>query len=237
MKKTVEQERQWAMEPYGKTQGPERISLALGRSKAWCDKWLARSNPDDPTWYRDCSRRPFSTPHQTSREIEAIMRVTRLNVYTQGVFCGAQAILGELEAQYITPLPSLRTLNRILHRQDLIHRRTGRYEPKGGKYPALPAKAPHDRHQADFVGPRYLRGANGTLRFYRLNVGDRSTGRCGTQPLLSRSGPAVSEALGAIWGRLGVPRQLQVDNEMVFDGSPTHPRDGAAHPALPPVRQ
>ena len=121
-------------------------------------------------------------------------------------------------------MPSLRTTNRILHRHDLTHRRTGRYEPKGAKYPDLPAKGPNARHQADFVGPRHLRGEHGTLRFYSLNVVDLSTGRCGTQPLLSRSGPAVYEAFWAIWGRLGVPRHLQVDNEMAFYGSPTHPR-------------
>jgi putative transposase len=28
----------------------------------------------------------------------------------------------------------------------------------------------------------------------------------------------------AIWQRLGIPQNLQVDNEMVFYGSPTHPR-------------
>jgi hypothetical protein len=150
--------------------------------------------------------------------------MTRLSLYNHGVFCGAQAILWELEEQAIKPLPSLRTINRILTRHALTHRRTGRYEPKGAKYPDLPAKTPNARHQADFVGPRHLRGENGTLRFYSLNVVDLSTGRCGTQPLFSRSGPAVYEAFWAIWGRLGMPRHLQVDNEMAFYGSPTHPR-------------
>jgi len=150
--------------------------------------------------------------------------VTRLSLDHQGVFCGAQAILWELEAQRINPLPSLRTINRTLNHHALTHRRTGRYEPKGAKYPDLPAKVPNARHQADFVGPRYLKGANGTLRFYSMNVVDLSTGRCGTQPVLSRSGMAVYEAFWTIWGRLGVPRHLQVDNEMVFYGSPTHPR-------------
>jgi hypothetical protein len=157
-------------------------------------------------------------------EVEEIVKVTRLSLYNQGIFCGAQAILWELEEQSIAPLPSLRTINRILNRHELTHRRTGRYEPKGTPYPDLPAKAPNDRHQADFVGPRHLRGDRGTLRFYSLNVVDLSTGRCANQPLFGRSGNAVYEAFWAIWGRLGVPQHLQVDNEMVFYGSPTHPR-------------
>jgi hypothetical protein len=140
------------------------------------------------------------------------------------LFCGAQAILWEMEEQNVHPLPSLRTINRILKRNDLTYRRTGRYEPKGAPYPDLPARVPNFRHQADFVGPRHLRGEAGTLRFYGMNVVDLSTGRCGTQALLSRSANAVYEAFWAIWGRLGMPRHLQVDNEMVFYGSPTHPR-------------
>ncbi len=164
------------------------------------------------------------SPQQTSREIEEIVKVTRLSLYNQDLFCGAQAILWELEEQNIKPLPSLRTINRILSRNDLTHRRTGRYKPKGVRYPNLPARVPNFRHQADFVGPRHLRGKAGTIRFYGMNVVDLNTGRCGIEPLFNRSGNAVYTAFWAIWGRLGLPCHLQVDNEMVFYGSPTHPR-------------
>ncbi len=68
--------------------------------------------------------------------------MTRLSLYNQALFCGAQAILWELEEQDIQPLPSMRTINRILSRNDLTHRRTGRYEPKGVPYPSLPLSHP-----------------------------------------------------------------------------------------------
>ena len=72
------------------------------------------------------------------------------------------------------------------------------------------------------------------VRFYSMNVVDLATRRCATQPLFSRSGNAVYAAFWAIWQRLGMPRHLQVDNEMAFYGSPTHPRGhGAAHPLVP----
>ena len=164
------------------------------------------------------------TPKKVSTEIEEIVKVTRLSLYNQCLFCGAQSILWELEEQDIKPLPSLRTINRILSRNSLTHRRTGRYEAKGTKYPLLTARTPNERHQADFVGPRHLRGSQGTIRFYGMNVVDINTGRCGTEPLLNRGGNAVYEAFWAIWGRLGIPHHLQVDNEMTFYGSPTHPR-------------
>ena len=150
--------------------------------------------------------------------------MTRLSLYNKGLFCGAQAISWELEEQQVRPLPSLRTINRILKRHDLTHRRTGRYEAKGVPYPSWPTHIPNERHQADFIGPRHLRGRAGAIRFYSMNVVDLATGRCGTQPLFSRNGSAVYAAVWAIWHRLGLPRHLQVDNEGVFYGSSAHPR-------------
>ena len=95
--------------------------------------------------------------------------MVRLNLYNRELFCGAQAILWELEDMGISPLPSLRTINRILARNELTHRRTGRYVPKGTKYPVLPSSSPNETHQADLVGPCYLKGP---IRFYSFNVVD-----------------------------------------------------------------
>ena len=121
----------------------------------------------------------------------------------------------------VTPLPSLRTINRILDRHGLTHRRTGRYVPKGTPYPALLAKAPNDAHQVDLVGPRYLKGP---LRFYSLNAVDLATARSGFQPIFSRSAQDVIDGIGSLWHRLGVPHHVQVDNELPFFGSTRYPR-------------
>jgi len=147
--------------------------------------------------------------------------LVRLSLYNKGLFCGAQAIHWELEDLGVEPLPSLRTINRILSHNELTHRRTVRYEPKGKKYPALEATSVNRVHQADFLGPCYL---NAPLRFYSLNTIDLATGRCAVEPLIERSCQRTIDAFWVIWQRLGMPEQLQVDNEMVFYGSPMHPR-------------
>jgi len=72
------------------------------------------------------------------------VQFVRLCLYNKGVFCGAQAILREMEDLDVSPLPSLRTINRILARNGLTHRRTGRYSPKGTPYPALPSTWAND---------------------------------------------------------------------------------------------
>jgi len=122
----------------------------------------------------------------------------------------------------VAPLPSLRTIHRILDRNALTHRRTGRYEPKGTPYPALAGKAPNHAHQADFVGPRYLK--KGPLRFYSLNAVDLATARGGFEPLFSRSAQNVIDGFWSLWQRLGVPDHVQVDNELSFYGSTRYPR-------------
>jgi transposase InsO family protein len=121
----------------------------------------------------------------------------------------------------VTPLPSIRTINRILARNELTHRRTGKYEAKGTLYPVLPSELPNQTHQADLVGPCYLKGP---IRFYSLNVIDTATVRCGLYPSLSKSGQMVIDGLWGSWKRMGIPDRLQVDNAMSFFGSPTHPR-------------
>jgi hypothetical protein len=54
--------------------------------------------------------------YATPKEIEEIVKMVRLNLYNRDLFCGAQAILWEVEELGIKPLPSLRTINRILSR-------------------------------------------------------------------------------------------------------------------------
>jgi putative transposase len=158
-------------------------------------------------------------------EVVEIVKMTRLSLYNKGLFCGAQAIRWELEDLPVEPLPSLRTINRILAREELTHRRTGRYEPKGRVYPVLAASAPNQVHQSDFVGPCFL---HGPVRFYSYNSVDLATGRCAIEPVLARGGQAVIDAIWAVWWRLGLPAHHQVDNDLVFYGSPGHPR-GMGH--------
>lgn len=156
VKKNVQQERQWAVKRLFDGEHVDSICVSFGRSRAWLYKWAERSVQNDPEWYKSQSRQPHSSPLRTSAEIEEIVKIVRLNLYNRDLFCGDQAIHWELAEMGVKPLPSLRTINRILDRQGLTHRRTGKYEPKGKWYPVLPALMPNQTHQADFVGPRHL---------------------------------------------------------------------------------
>ncbi len=200
---------------------PEAICSSLGRSRPWLYKWVRRHSGPSDAWFTSLPRSPASVANRTPAEVEEIVKFVRSNLYNQELFCGAQAILWELEDLGVKPLPSLRTINRILQRNDLTHRRTGKYEPKGTPYPKLPSLLPNQTHQMDMVGPCYL---TGPIRFYGLNVIDTATVRCGLFSSLSKSGQEVLDGTWAIWSRLGIPDNLQVDNAMSFLGSPRYPR-------------
>jgi hypothetical protein len=126
-----------------------------------------------------------------------------------------------MEEMQIHPLPSIRTINRVLSRAELTLRRNGPYQPKGKAYPKLKASRRGDAHQSDFVGPQYLRGGT---RFYVLNSVDLATSRCASKTVQTKTAQSTMDAFWASWMRLGMPRPQQVDNEMSFYGSSRHPR-------------
>lgn len=222
MVKDVSQERLWAITKLHEGERPETICATLGRSRTWLYKWSLRYSADDQMWNRNQSKAPQTHPNRTLAEIEEIVQFVRLSLYNHNVFYGAQAIQWEMEELGIQPLPSLRTINRILVRHDLTHRRTGRYVSKHRLYPYLPAHIPNEVQQTDFVGPFYMHQR--ASRFYSLNTVDVCTGRVSIEPLACRAGKDVVGALWSIWWRLGMPQNIQVDNELVFYGSNRYPR-------------
>jgi len=221
MRRHPEDERRWAVTQVEAGAAVSAVAAALGRSRDWVYTWLSRARSGDSTWTADRSHRPSHLARLTPAEVVEAVRLVRLSLYNQGLLCGAQNIRWELEELSVTPPPSVRTINRILAREGLTQRRTGRYVPKGTPYPALSAERPNQVHQLDDLGPCYLRAP---VRFWSLNTVDLATARCAAEPVLSRAGQATVDALWATWQRLGLPAHVQADNEMLFYGSPTHPR-------------
>lgn len=220
MSKEKERVRKQALGRYENGEAASTIWRSLGQSRPWFYKWRCRYQSGQADWYLEQSRNPRSNPHWTTPALEEQVKFVRLELYNQGMFCGAQAIRWRLEELAVEPLPSLSTIGRILVRHDLTDRRTGRYEPKGIYYPRVEVQQPNDLHQSDFVGPWFLKGG---LRFYSLNSVDLATGRCAIEPVTEGKEGSMA-AFWASWHRLGIPHYQQVDNELTFYGSPAHPR-------------
>lgn len=213
--------RRRAIERYEAGERPEWIAASLGYTERWFYKWLGRYREGSEDWYSDRPRRPLSSPGRTLESIEDQVKSVRESLRERGLFFGAQAILWELEDLEVNPLPSIRTIGRILARHDLVRRRSGRYQSKGKSYPSLLASKAGDVHQSDYVGPRYLKGP---IRFFSLHSIDLATRRCAVEPALVRSAQSTIDSFWSSWMRLGMPRHQQVDNEAIFLGTSRYPR-------------
>jgi len=70
----------------------------------------------------------FNVP-RPPEEVEEIVVMTRLQLYNRGLPCGPKTLRLRLdEHEHLRPLPSERTIARILARNGLTHGRTGLYE-------------------------------------------------------------------------------------------------------------
>jgi len=191
-------------------ESPEGIARSLGRTRQWVAKWVGRHDPADVEWVEGHKRGPVRAPNRTAVETETLVLAVRerlvANPWAQ---VGADAISWELEKLGVES-PPRRTLERIVARAGATRRRSGRrYLPKGVPYPQVAVERPGELHEADLVGPRHL---DGGVRFYALNAIDRGSHRCGIEVVPSISDEQVADALVALWGRLGLPDRLQLDN-------------------------
>lgn len=223
MKRKRERDRKIAIDRYSSGERITSIARSMGYSRKWVYKWVERHDSSDEAsdWNQSRSSCPQNSPRQLAENMVEAVKIVRLSLYNQGLFCGAQAIEWELKELGVESVPSLRSINRILSREELTHRRTGSYEPKGKKYPALVANEVNQVHQMDYVGPCYL---NGPVRFYSLNSIDLATRRCAINPVITKAGQNTIDAIWSSWCRLGIPNHQQVDNEAVFFGSRQFPR-------------
>ena len=64
---------------------------------------------------------------RSKTEIEEIVTIVRLDLYNHSLPCGPKNIRRKMHDYDVVPLPSMRTISRILARQGLTHQRTGWY--------------------------------------------------------------------------------------------------------------
>jgi len=136
---------------------------------------------------------------------------------------GAFNICWHLKQEGKNP-PSLATLNRIIKRNNLVHKRL-KYSPKGVNYPSLAVTHSNYVHQMDVVGPRYLKEDG---RFYSINIIDVFDRRNSTNPERRQNRMALTKGLLCSWKSLGIPLYEQMDNQLPMRGSNQYPHSFGA---------
>src|SRR3954469_4182746 len=139
------------------------ICASVGRSEVWFRKWWGRYLEAGPEGLYDLTRANHHVPQRIAPEPEPpILSVRRrLQAHatpaTRYSLIGAQAILAELKALGVRPLPCERTIERVLERNGLTAPRVllAPLLPRQ-EYPGPPARASNELHEVDAVGPIYL---------------------------------------------------------------------------------
>jgi len=199
------------------------ICTTLGRSETWFHKWWGRYLEAGPEGLYDRTRAHHQLSQRIPPELErAVLSVRRrLQAHampaTRYSLTGAPAILGELQALGIEPLPSTRTIERVLERNGLTAPRI-RLAPllPRQEYPGPQARASNELHEVDLVGPIYLQGSG--HRYYIWVGKDAFDGAVCMRLAGSRCMDEVLWFLGECWKDLGLPGQLQFDNARELAG-------------------
>jgi hypothetical protein len=116
MAKAHEHHRQRAIDRYLAGAPIEDICRALACSKSWLYKWRERYLATDPSWSAALSRSPRTAPTKTSQHIAQVVVALRQTLAQHGKGRGAASIQQALAQEGIEPVPSPRTIYRILHR-------------------------------------------------------------------------------------------------------------------------
>lgn len=119
MTRSQAQRRQQAVARYLDGDKIDDICEEMACSKSWLYKWKNRYQPDDPNWYQAHSRRPASHRAKTPVPIEQAIRALRQMLKQSGAPAGAAAIQAGLRQQGHEPVPSARTIYRILRRDTI----------------------------------------------------------------------------------------------------------------------
>lgn len=201
----------------------ESICGTLKRSKRWFHKWWQRYLTLGPEGLYDLTRANHQVARQTPPHIErAVLTVrrrleARSTPQTRYAQIGAAAIREELRTLGLTPLPSLRTIGRILQRAGQTNPSLRLAQPLSrSDYPGPQAQDTNQLQQVDVVGPRYLKGDK--TRYYFLICKDVFDQAIYAELVKSREMDGILIFLIHAWQHLGLPEMVQFDNGREFCG-------------------
>ncbi len=205
----------------------------LGHSTTEVAEELKRS----PQWVRQCWRRYQNSgwaglaersraPHQHGRrlgtEIKQAVRKARSELEAEAAqgqglkYIGGRAIRTRLKQEQIKPLPSVRTIERIVEAAQMTRSKESKSVIA---YPRLKPSQAHQLCQIDHM-PHYLQGGQKVFCFNAIDVVSRyPTG----QVYPHRRATDAQTFLIHVWQTIGLPQYTQVDNEGCFSGGFTHP--------------
>lgn len=184
--------------------------------------WVTRAHGQrlDRVDWSDQPRGGRRSARATATRIED--RIVRLRQQLQKTSalgeCGAVAIQRELQRRGLQPLPSVRTIGRILLRRGVLdgRRRVRRPPPPKGWYLPRVAGGHAELDSFDFVEGLVIRGGTDVMVLNTVSMHGRL---CGSWVRSSWTAKATVETLIAYWRAQDLPDYAQFDNDTIFQGA------------------
>lgn len=213
--------RQRAVELVGEGVSKTEAAHRVGRSRQWVDKWVKRFAVDGDTGLEDRSRIPVRQPTKTPDDVIDKVLETRRRLEADPVAnVGALTIVSELELAGFDQVPSVATIERILHTAGVTRPRVRR-ERSGNGLPLPTVTTPGIWQQADWIQDRWLEGG---IRFNSLQISDVGShgvtaGQYAKRTMLN----AVTLLVETAWPALSIPQAMGIDNAFSATTHPNNP--------------
>jgi transposase len=205
---------------------PAEVAAILQRSPAWVYKWRQRFF-ERQAWedLQERSRAPHRRPRQLAEAVRQAICQARSQLEAEATepgklsYIGAVAVQSRLRRLKVKPLPSQRTIERVLKAAGMIQPRAGQAKVTVNYYPHLQPRQPQQLVQVDIV-THFLPGGACLACFNAIDVVSHyPTG----QQYAARRSEEAAQFLVHLWQTLGIADYTQVDNEACFSGGFTHP--------------
>lgn len=197
------------------------VAAELRRSPQWVRKWWRQYQGSGWAGLAEGSRAPHQHGRHLSPKIRKAVQRARSELEAEAArglglkYIGGRAIRTRLKKWKLKPLPSVRSIERILEEAEMTHAKESK---PSVEYPRLQPTQAHQVCQVDHM-PHYLQGGQKVLCFNAIDVVSRyPTG----QVFTNRRATDARAFLIHVWQTLGIARYTQVDNEGCFSGGFTH---------------
>jgi hypothetical protein len=136
--------------------------------------------------------------------------------------CGANAIREELQRRRVSPLPSIRTIGRILVRRGVLdgRKRVRRPPPPPGWYLPRVAARKAELESFDFVEGLVIRGGTDVMVMNGISL---HGGLCSSWIESAWTAKKAVSTLISHWSEQGLPSYAQFDNDTIFQGAHVYP--------------
>jgi transposase len=202
----------------------KEVAEILHRSEQWVRKWRRRYEAEGWEGLNSRSRRPHHLTRRLPERVRKAVIEARSQLEASAgkgelKFIGSSAVRTRLKEKGVTPLPSTRTIERILTE---AHMTRPYHKVKGNESERYPHLQPSDAQvliQVD-IYPRHLKGGQSVFCFNAIDVVSRYPV---SKAYAHRRSVDAVDFLQAVLKEAGVPRYIQMDNEGCFSGGTTHP--------------